>query len=130
MKIILTSFAVLALTSLVQAEAHGKKGGKHGGKKGAPAHVVEKFDVDGDGQLNETERATAKDAREALHAEVKALRNSFDLDGNGELNEAERSEFKTALIAEYGEEFANRLKAKKCKGDCEGKKGGAKRLAQ
>lgn len=61
------------------------------------ARMLERFDTDGDGQLSDSERVAAREARgqngrrgadsEARRAEILG---EFDADGDGQLNESER----------------------------------------
>lgn len=56
------------------------------------AAMLERFDTDGDGQLSEAERATAKESFKAQREQMKArLLERFDDNGDGELDEAERA---------------------------------------
>ena len=61
---------------------------------------LKKFDADGDGQLNDAERAEAKEAFQARKAEFKAKRaellKKYDADGDGRLNDEERGNAKEA----------------------------------
>ena len=91
----------------------GPKGDKDGegvrdrdGKRGGPPPgIIEQFDADGDGKLNEEERAAAKAAFEAKMAERKAemeahraaILEEFDLDKDGKLNEEERAAAHAAM---------------------------------
>ena len=94
--------ALMGAASLAAAEQgkQCKNCGHKGGGEGRPSReqVMQRFDVDGDGQLRETERA-------ALCAEMgkrkgghpngerpsrEEMMKRFDADGDGQLNEAER----------------------------------------
>lgn len=56
-----------------------------------PPEVIEKFDKDGDGKLNEEEREAAKQAMKEKHeAHKKEILAKYDTDGDGELSEDER----------------------------------------
>ncbi len=95
---LLLSTLTLSLTAAPPEGGRGGKGGKPGGeRRGPPPHVIEKFDTDGDGQLNEQEREAAK-------AEMKKRREEaikkFDADGDGKLNETERLAAFKARMAE------------------------------
>ncbi len=62
-----------------------------------PPEVIEKFDKDGDGKLNEEEREAAKAGRkEMMEARKKEMIAKFDTDGDGELSEEEREAAKAA----------------------------------
>lgn len=59
--------------------------------------VLEKFDKDGDGKLNEEERAAAKAAFQEKHPDARdKFIAHFDKDGDGKLNEEERAAAKAA----------------------------------
>ena len=108
-------------TLIVIAAAIGLSGAAHAeeGKGPRPPHklppeVIAKFDKDGDGKLNDDEKAEAKAARKkemlekfdadkdgklnddekaAMREEVKKkMLEKFDKDGDGELNEDEKAE--------------------------------------
>lgn len=103
MKKTITTLAILAFTPLCFAQGGEKE--RKGSKKALPSHIIEKYDTDGDGALNETERAAAKEAREARMAEMKQVRDSYDVDGNGELDEAEKEAFKAHVKEKMIERF-------------------------
>jgi hypothetical protein len=85
-------------TLITIAAAIGLSGAAHAeeGKKERPPHklppeVIAKFDKDGDGKINEEERAAAKAAREEMQAaRKKEVLEKFDKDGDGKLNDEER----------------------------------------
>ncbi|MBC7981192.1 MAG: hypothetical protein H7Y36_11575, partial [Armatimonadetes bacterium] len=55
------------------------------------AEIIAKFDADGDGKLNKTERTAAKEARKAIRQERrKQWLAKFDQDGDGVLNAQEK----------------------------------------
>ena len=60
--------------------------------KQTPAHLVQKFDKDGDGKLNKTERKALKRMREGR----RKWKNSFDTNGDGKLDKKEKKAFKLA----------------------------------
>jgi hypothetical protein len=79
----------------------GKEGRKHPDRP-FPREVMEKFDKDGDGKLNEQERAAAKEAMKAREeAYKKEMLAKFDKDGDGELNEEEREAAKKEREAKH-----------------------------
>lgn len=60
-KTLVTILGIAALVITVNAEdaAKGKEGGKGKGKRGEPsAEMIKKYDKNGDGKLDEAERAT------------------------------------------------------------------------
>ena len=91
------------------AYADGNQPGGKGAGKGLPRpeqmqKIIAKFDTDGDGKLNETERQAAKAARGTGRSGGKSVGGTdrpnpelmkkflekFDADGDGKLNAAER----------------------------------------
>jgi Ca2+-binding EF-hand superfamily protein len=63
-----------------------------------PAAILEKFDKDGDGKLNDEEMAAAKKAQSGKRERAKKsdVIKEFDKDGDGKLNEAEKAAAKAA----------------------------------
>lgn len=89
MKHQITTVAVALATSLIAyAEPpEGKGKGRQGDRKGPrplPKEIVEKFDKDGDGTLNQEERKAAFEARKT------EMLAKYDKDGDGQLSEEER----------------------------------------
>ena len=90
---IMTLAGVLLAPGLM-AEDGPDREKKH--RRGGEFHekMLEKFDADGDGKLNESERAEAKKAHEARREEMKArheaMKEKFDTDGDGKLSKEER----------------------------------------
>ncbi|MEL6498950.1 MAG: dockerin type I domain-containing protein [Planctomycetota bacterium] len=81
----------------VQRERKGRRGPGIG-----KAAMLERFDTDGDGELSEAERASARETiratREARREQMKArLLERFDDNGDGELDEAERAVVRETL---------------------------------
>ena len=87
MKIISTT--ILALSLCFGLSAEPEKKGKKGGSEGRPSReeMLKKFDKDGDGKLNEEERAALREEGQKRRKEIIA---KFDKDGDGKLNEDER----------------------------------------
>ena len=83
--------AVLLSTASIanaQAPEGGEKKPEH---RQMPPEVIAKFDKDGDGKLNDEEKAAAKAAFEAkMEERKKEAIAKFDKDGDGKLNEEER----------------------------------------
>jgi Ca2+-binding EF-hand superfamily protein len=70
----------------------------HGGKKAA---VMQKFDANGDGALDDAERMKMKEAFAARRAARKAAKLArFDADGDGALSAGERTAMKDELARE------------------------------
>ena len=68
-----------------------------------PAHdaVIQKFDKNGDGKLDDAERADMRAAFKARRAEHrKAMLSRFDKNGDGKLDGAERAAMRDALTTE------------------------------
>lgn len=90
----LTRLAGLSLTALLlfggatvlaQSPTPPAEGGKPGHCQGKKKKMLEQFDANKDGQLDDSERAAAKQAHEAK------LLEKYDTNGDGQLDEAERS---------------------------------------
>ena len=96
-KTILTLLLSALATSLTAAPPEGGKGKPGGDRRGPPPQIIEKFDKDGDGKLNEEEKQAAKAEMDKRRDE--AIKK-FDKDGDGKLNEAERLEAFKARLAE------------------------------
>ena len=63
-----------------------------------PPEVLEKFDTNKDGKLDEAEREAFKKVRMEKEEEMrKKMLEKFDKDGNGELNESEKEEMRKAM---------------------------------
>jgi len=84
--ILLTSGLLVALLSVASAEEPGKKKGKGKDREDRRAKMLEQFDTDGDGKLNEEERKAAKEAREAER--IKRFK-AADTDKNGTVSQEE-----------------------------------------
>jgi hypothetical protein len=97
--------AALLLASTARADPSERRG-----RRGIPPQLreklLEKFDANGDGKLDETEREAAKAAMQAKRAERKAeILERFDADGDGQLNEQEKAAAKEAFKAKMKERF-------------------------
>lgn len=92
---------ILASSVLCVAAAGGlalAKGGHHGKK----AELMQKFDANGDGALDDAERAKLKEAFSAKRAERKAQALArFDADRDGELSAGERAAMKEQRAADH-----------------------------
>jgi EF hand len=79
----------LALGSVALADdGHGRRGGRM---------MMEKFDTNGDGVLDEAERGAAK---LAMHAKREARRAQIDLNHDGQIDDNERAAAKKARAFE------------------------------
>ena len=101
--------------TLVNAEEKADGKARPGGKgrpelsPEAKAKILERFDTDKDGKLDDTERAEARKSmgdrggKGEPSPEMRAkMLERFDKDGDGELNEAERAEARKAMEAHGG----------------------------
>ncbi len=95
----ITAALALCLTIPTQAaNAVQKEKSHHGHRK----QLLERFDADGDGKLNETEKAAAKEARKKYHAEIKAkMLARFDSDKDGKLSKDERKAARETIKKEH-----------------------------
>lgn len=83
---------------VVPEAAGGGALGGGGDRSGGRDEVMQRFDTDGDGELNEAERAAARAQWEARAAEGRRLLvRRYDRDGDGELNEEERQAARSEL---------------------------------
>ncbi|MFC5050195.1 hypothetical protein ACFPK9_06195 [Rubritalea spongiae] len=89
-KALILGIAALSIPAIALAEGDGEKKGKGGDHR---AKMLEKFDTDGDGKLDETEREAAKAAGKAHREE---LLSKYDANGDGKLDETEREAAKAA----------------------------------
>lgn len=102
MKKTLIIAATLLAPFALQAQSGEGKGPKGGGKKGGrpiPAEILEKFDTDGDGTLNEEERKAARSARRELTQKRRAeMLAKYDVDKDGKLSPEEQ---KAAMLDRF-----------------------------
>jgi len=67
----------------------------------APGAVIQKFDKNGDGKLDDAERADLRAAFKAKRAEHRAaMLSRFDKNGDGKLDDAERTAMRDTLVTE------------------------------
>jgi hypothetical protein len=96
------TLALATLAALGTAAWAGDAPARDGKHPQLRAKLLEKFDADHDGKLDESERAAAKAAlkehRGEHRGELKArLLEKFDADHDGKLDESERAAAKAAL---------------------------------
>ena len=107
-KTLLIVASILAPLALQAQDTTEEKAPKRE-RKGPPAEVVAKFDADGDGVLNETERTAAKDARKAeMKAHKEAMLAKYDTDKDGEFSKEER---KAMMIDRFDTDKDGKLSA-------------------
>ncbi|MCU0796274.1 MAG: EF-hand domain-containing protein [Akkermansiaceae bacterium] len=102
---IITALALLAGSSICASAQDGDrpKGPPHGGRQ-LPPEVIEKFDADGDGKLNQEERKAAMQAlRERMEKRREEMLAKYDKDGDGKLNEEERATMQADMKAKHEE---------------------------
>ena len=93
--------AMLIATPLVAGAATYAIAGDAGPDHQPPAELVQKFDKNGDGKLDDAERAQMKTAFEAKRAEhKKEALASYDLNKDGKLDAAERTAMRDDKLAE------------------------------
>jgi len=90
---------IMASSALCVAAAGGlalaNGGDGHGGRAAKKQEMMQKFDANSDGKLDDAERAKLKEAFAARHAARKAARIAkFDADRDGALSAAERAAMK------------------------------------
>lgn len=77
--------------------ANAEEGKKKRPEGKLPPEIIAKFDKDGDGKLNDEERAAAKAAREEMMKARKAeMLKKFDTDGDGKLSDEEEAAMREA----------------------------------
>jgi Ca2+-binding EF-hand superfamily protein len=107
MKKLLLLITFLAATTGMIAKPE-KGGKKPGSDEGRPSReeVMKKFDKDGDGKLNEEEKAELRKQMAERGAGRKVppfIMEKFDKDGDGKLSEDERAEARKAMEARRAE---------------------------
>ena len=81
----------LALALLAPLAARAEDSSEKKAEKPVPPAALKKFDKDGDGKLNDEEKAAWKAAREA---EKKAMLEKYDTDKDGKLSDEEKAAMK------------------------------------
>lgn len=133
---LLTSLVIASMAVVTSSHAQEEskkcdcpKGGKRLGSP--PPFLLEKFDQDGDGKLNEAERSEVKKAMKKRHEANKAkMLERFDTDKNGELSTEEkktalpalmkeRKEIRAAVIKEFDKDGDGSLNPEERKGSRE-----------
>lgn len=77
------------------AAAHAEEGKPNRPERKLPPEILEKFDTNKDGKLDEAEREAAKAAREEMMKARKAeMLKKFDKDGDGKLSDEEEAAMK------------------------------------
>ena len=85
---------------------HAEEGKKDRPERKLPPEIVDKFDKDGDGELNEDERKAAREARrDKMKERREEMLKKYDADGDGKLDEEERKVAREAMKARMLERF-------------------------
>ena len=101
-----STLIVIAAAIGLSGAAHAEEGSKKRPPHKLPPEIIEKFDKDGDGMLNEEEREAAKAARGDMEANRrKELLAKFDKDGDGKLSEDEKKAMREAMKKKMLEKF-------------------------
>ena len=104
MKKILIFLSAIGLSIGLHAKPE-KDGKKPGSKEGRPSReeIIKKFDKDGDGKLNDEEKAELRKKMAERSGGGRKLppflMKKFDKDGNGELSDEEKAEARKAMEA-------------------------------
>ncbi len=96
----ITFFALSMMLSCLCFAAKPEKEKKTGGPAGDRPNkeeILKKFDKDGDGKLNEEEKAQARKTMTANRRVPPFVLEKFDKDGDGELNDEEKAEARKAM---------------------------------
>jgi hypothetical protein len=97
---------VIAAAFGLAGAANAEERGKDRPHRDIPPEIIEKFDKDGDGKLNEQEREAAKAAREEMmEARRKEMLAKFDKDGDGKLSDEEEEAMREARRKMMMEKF-------------------------
>ncbi len=92
---LLTLVALIGTCSFASAADKPKRPDGPGTGHEVPPEVLKKFDTNGDGKLDETER-------KAMYVAIKAeMLKKFDTNGDGKLDEAERQAMQTEIEARH-----------------------------
>ena len=102
--------ALMGASTLVNAgqEKQGSKSGKgghSGGEHPGREEMMKRFDADGDGRLNEAERAALRSEMEKRHSkrpDREKMMKKYDTDGDGQLSEEERSALRADMEKRRG----------------------------
>ena len=100
------SIVMIAASLCLAGAAHAEEGKPERPNRKLPPGILEKFDKDGDGKLNEDERKAARLAGEdAMKARKAEMLKKFDKDGDGKLSEEEetamREERKKMMLEKF-----------------------------
>lgn len=89
------SLIIIAASLGLIGAAFAQDGPKKGGDHKMPPEVIARFDTDGDGKLNETEREAAKaEHKEMMETRKKEMMEKFDTDKDGKLSDDEKAAMK------------------------------------
>lgn len=109
-----TTLIMIAAAIGLSGVAHAEEGKGERKPHKLPPEVIAKFDKDGDGKLNEEEKAAAKAARGEREGKMKKeMLEQFDADKDGKLNDDEkaamREEMKKRMLAKFDKDRDGKL---------------------
>jgi Ca2+-binding EF-hand superfamily protein len=95
LRVLVASLVVAGAATAAFAHGGGGKGMRHHGA------MLEKFDANKDGKLDDAEKAKAMEARKAMFAQKRAgMLARFDTNKDGTLDDSERAAMRNARIEE------------------------------
>ncbi len=109
-----TTLIVIAAALGLSGAAYAEKGKGERKPHPVPPEILEKFDADKDGKLNDEERAAAKAARGEREGKMKKeMLEKFDADKDGTLSDAEketmRAEMKKKMLEKFDKDGDGKL---------------------
>lgn len=114
-KLLVLTLAPAMLIATARLTAEGEPTEAAGTKPPGKHHeeMIRRFDADGDGKLNEEEKAAAKTAMQQRQGEAReeALKR-FDANGDGKLDDAERATAREAMQKGQGGKMTDEQRAK------------------
>lgn len=108
MKLLLTIITAITLT--IGLTAKPEKGGK-GDKSARPSReeMIKKFDKDGDGKLNDEEKAAIRKEMMANRTPPPHILEKFDKDGDGKLCDEEKAAIRKEMMAKFDKDGDGKL---------------------
>ena len=101
-----TPLIMIAAAIGLSGAAHAEEGKGPRKPHKIPPEILEKFDADKDGKLDEEERKAAKAARGDMEAKFRQeMLEKFDVDGDGKLNDEEKAAMREGVKKKMLEKF-------------------------
>jgi hypothetical protein len=101
-----TTLIMIAAAIGLSGAAHAEEGKGPRKPHKVPPEILEKFDADKDGKLDEEERKAAKAARGDMEAKFRQeMLEKFDVDGDGKLNDEEKAAMREGVKKKMLEKF-------------------------